>query len=127
MRKKPTPTDSELDVLNLLWQQAEQTVKEVHENLAAAKGYTTTLKIMQIMQEKQLIERVCEKRPHRYRALVSQKKTQTSLLSQWMDKLTSGSAAEFAMKAIDSKPISNDEVAQLRDLLDQIEEKNGKK
>ncbi len=127
MKKKTTPTDGELEILKILWKNPKSTVKEVHESLPAAKGYTTTLKIMQNMQEKELIERICEKRPHRYSALVSQSKTQKNLLSKWMDKLTSGSAAEFAMKAIDSKPISNDEVAQLRELLDQIEEKNAKK
>lgn len=118
------PTNAELAILKILWQRGTSTIKEVHEALPQNKGYTTTLKFMQIMRDKNLVERVCESRPHRYRAAVLQKTTEKKILSQWIDKLSHGSAAGLAMKALDGNKVSSEEIQQLREILDQIEENN---
>ena len=125
-KDKAVPTDSELNILNVLWKRGESTVREIHEALTQKTGYTTTLKFIQIMREKKLVERISEKRPHTYKALAPQKSTETKLLSSWIGKLTQGSAASLAMKALDMHPVSNTELTELRDLLDKIEKKNQK-
>ena len=79
------------------------------------------------MREKKLIKRVSEDRPHRYSAIAKQKTTEKNLLTQWMNKIGMGSAASLAMKALGSHPISNEELSELRDLLDSIEQKNNNK
>ena len=124
--KGDTPTDSEIEILQVLWKLKEGTVREVHDNLGHDKSYTRTLKFMQIMQEKKLVRRLNENRPHRYEPTISKEITETSLLKKWMDKLTDGSVADFAMKALGSQKVTNDEIAQLRELLDQKEEENQK-
>ena len=118
------PTDSELAILNILWERGDSTVKEIHEALPQKTGYTTTLKFVQIMRAKELIERINEKRPHYYKAAVPQQGTETKLLSNWIGKLTQGTAASLAIKALGSHPVSNEELSELRDLLDKIEEQN---
>ena len=129
MRKKNliNPTDAELSILKTLWLHGEMKVKEVHEEFAknAKKevGYTTVLKFMQIMLEKGLIKRLGEKRPHIYRAIAKQSDVEKSLLGTWMDKLCKGSAAEMAMKALGVRPVSKQELAELRNLLDDLEKK----
>jgi len=122
--EKAIPTDAELNILNVLWARGESTVKEVHEALPQNTGYTTTLKFMQIMREKKLVERTSEKRPHLYKAKAPQKSTETKLLTSWIGKLTQGSAASLAMKALDTHPVSDEELVELRDLLNKIESKN---
>ncbi len=128
MKKKNSiyPTDAELSILKLLWLQGDLKVKEVHESLEKKSGYTTILKFMQIMLEKGLIKRLSEKRPHIYRAVAKQSDVERSLLGNWMDKLCKGSAAELAMKALGTRPVSKDDLAELRSLLDDLEEKGGK-
>jgi len=124
------PTDAELTILKILWSNSDLQVKEVHElfEKSAGKpvGYTTVLKFMQIMLEKKLIKRMGEKRPHLYRAVVKEADVERSMLGMWMDKLCKGSAAELAMKALGARPVSKDELADLRSLLDELEEKGGK-
>jgi len=129
-RKLIHPTDAELSILKTLWLQGDSQVKEVHEAFAkkAEKkvGYTTVLKFMQIMLEKGLIKRLSEKRPHIYRAIAKQSDVERSLLGTWMDKLCKGSAAEMAMKALGTRPVSKKELADLRNLLDDLEKKGDK-
>ena len=128
MKKHPiNPTDAELSILKTLWLKGDMQVKEVHEefsrNAKKEAGYTTVLKFMQIMLEKGLIKRLSEKRPHIYRAIAKQSDVEKSLLGTWMDKLCKGSAAEMAMKALGVRPVSKQELAELRDLLDDLEKK----
>ncbi|MFT5633357.1 MAG: BlaI family penicillinase repressor [Rubritalea sp.] len=124
------PTDAELSILKILWLQGDLQVKEVHERFekkAGKKvGYTTVLKFMQIMLEKGLVMRLSEKRPHVYRAVAKEVDVERSMLGSWMDKLCKGSASELAMKALGTRPVSKDELAELRCLLDDLEEKGGK-
>lgn len=123
-KSKEIPTDSELNILRVLWERGDSTIKEIHEALPQNTGYTTTLKFVQIMREKKLVERLNEKRPHYYKALAKQASTEKKLLTSWIGKLTQGTAASLAIKALDTHSVSNEELAELRSLLDKIEEKN---
>jgi len=120
-RKSDDPTEAELEILKVLWKLKEATVRDVHEALGGKSGYTTVLKFMQIMQEKKLITRMGEKRPHRYKAAVAQQKTEKKIIGGWIDKIASGSAAEMAMKALGARSVSKSEIQELRDLLDELE------
>ncbi len=124
MSAKNLPTNAELAILNILWSKGKATVKQIHEELDSGKGYTTTLKFVQIMREKGMVERESESRPHLYSAVVEQSQTEKSLISTWMGKLMGGSAASLAMKALGSSQVTNEEVSELRSLLDSIEEEN---
>ncbi len=124
MSKNNLPTNAELAILNILWETGKSTVKEIHEKLDSGKGYTTTLKFVQIMREKKMVERLSDSRPHQYRALAEQAKTEKSLITTWVDKLMGGSAASLAMKALGNGSVSNDELNELRTLLNEIEDKN---
>ena len=95
------PTESELEILQILWQKGDCTVREVHEILEKIKnaGYTTTLKLMQIMHEKGLVARDTTSKTHIYKALVNQQKTQQQLVNKMIDNVFNGSAARLVMQA----------------------------
>jgi len=119
------PTDSELEILAYLWQHDSSTVRQVHDFLAKTKdaGYTTTLKLMQIMQEKGLLSRTEESRSHIYTALVSEEETQQSLLGRFVETAFRGSAAQLVMQALGNHKTSTKELDEIRQLLDEIEKK----
>src|SRR5262245_8942229 len=119
-KRLPRPTDSELAILRVLWTRGPSTVREVNEVLSAEKdtGYTTTLKLMQIMAEKGLVTRDETDRTHRYEATWSQDKTQQQLVSDLMQRAFGGSAAALVMQALSAKPASRDELDDIRKLLD---------
>src|SRR6187402_1932505 len=96
------PTESELEILQVLWKKGLATVREVHEDLAALKdaGYTTTLKLMQIMHEKGLVKRDDSMRTLVYHAAVSKEKTQKHLLGKMSDSLFSGSPTQLVIQAL---------------------------
>src|SRR4051812_34360443 len=96
------PTDSELEILQVLWDKGEATVREVHEELIAIKdcGYTTTLKLMQIMFEKGLVIRDDSSRTHIYEANVSREKTQQQLVNKMVNTLFSGSHTQLVMQVL---------------------------
>jgi predicted transcriptional regulator len=121
--KLPRPTDAELAILQVLWERGDSTVREVHEALKdiQASGYTTVLKLMQIMTEKGLVERDESNRAHVYRARATQQKTQRQLVSDLLDKAFGGSPARLAMQALSSKKSSPEELAELRKLLETLE------
>ena len=121
--KLPRPTDAELAILQVLWERGESTVREVHEALkdVQGSGYTTVLKLMQIMTEKGLVERDESNRAHVYRARATQQKTQRQLVSDLLDKAFGGSPARLAMQALSSKKSSPEELAELRKLLETLE------
>ena len=114
------PTDSELEILQVLWEKGDATVREVHERLAETKdcGYTTTLKLMQIMFEKGLVLRDDSNRTHIYKPNVSRDKTQKQLLNKMVDALFSGSHTELVMQALGSHTISRKELDEIQQLLD---------
>src|ERR1700742_2836910 len=96
------PTESELEILQILWTKGLATVREVHEELARLKdvGYTTTLKLMQIMHEKGLVKRDDTIRTHIYQAAVNKEKTQKHLLGKMIDSLFGGSPTQLVIQAL---------------------------
>jgi predicted transcriptional regulator len=120
--KLPRPTDSELGILRVLWARGPSTVREVHEALQDGSGYTTVLKLMQIMTEKGLVVRDESQRAHVYSARATQEKTQRQLVTDLVDRAFGGSPAQLAMQALSSKKTSPEELAELRRLLDTLEQ-----
>ena len=122
----PKPTDSELEILQVLWQDGPATVRTVNEQLSKSRevGYTTTLKIMQLMLEKGLVQRDDEGRSHIYRAAVREQDTQGLLLDRFVEATFGGSALKLVMQALGHRRTSPDELAQIRRLLNDIEIQN---
>lgn len=118
------PTDSELEILQVLWQEGPCTVRQVNERLAENRdvGYTTTLKLMQIMHEKGLLTRMEEARSHVYEANVSEDETQATLLERFVDTAFRGSASKLVMQALGNHKSTAAEIDEIRKLLDQIEQ-----
>lgn len=123
----PRPTDAELEILNVLWKRGPSTVREVHDTLLESKeiGYTTILKLMQIMAEKGLVKRDESDRRHVYEAERAQDETQRQLLHDLLDRAFNGSATKMVMQALSSKRASKEELAEIRRMLDELEK--GKK
>lgn len=120
------PTESELEILSLLWQMKKATVREIHEKLAETKdtGYTTTLKIMQIMHGKGLLNRNEESRTHIYSPSIDKKDTQKGLVTNFMDAAFGGSAKNLVMQALGQGNPSKEELDEIRAFLDQLEKEN---
>lgn len=120
-RRAPRPTDAELAILQVLWQDGPSTVRQVHDRLSQARetGYTTTLKLMQIMADKGLVVRDESARTHVYRARRSRDETQRQLVSDLLDRAFGGSAAALVMQALSAHPASPEELREIRRLLDQ--------
>ena len=119
----PRPTDAELAILNVLWQRGPSTVRDVYEALSASQGtgYTTVLKLMQIMTEKGLVVRDESQRAHVYMAKQSERRTQRQLLGDLMDRAFGGSSAKLVLNALSDHPASAQELRNIRALLDQLE------
>jgi predicted transcriptional regulator len=117
----PKPTETELELLRVLWEKGPATVRELHDevNLQRAVGYTSVLKILQIMTEKGLVEREESNKAHIYRAAASQEETQNQLLRDLSERLFSGSAAQLAMHALAMQPTSDEELDEIRTLIEQ--------
>lgn len=122
--KLPRPTDAELAILRVLWERGASTVRDVHASLPDEPGYTTVLKLMQIMTEKGLVVRDESQRAHVYSARVAQQKTQRQLVADLVDRAFGGSPAQLAMQALSSKKTSPEELAELRRLLDSLEQED---
>lgn len=120
---KIKPTDAELEILSVLWERGASTVRDVHEALAQSKpiGYTTVLKFMQIMNDKGLLERDDSNRAHVYKAKHPKENMQRQIVGDLLDKVFAGSAMNLVMHALESKRSSVEELAQIRDLLDEFE------
>ncbi|HEY4590935.1 MAG TPA: BlaI/MecI/CopY family transcriptional regulator [Thermoanaerobaculia bacterium] len=123
MPEPPRPTDAELAILRVLWRRGASTVKDVHEELARSSptGYTTTLKQLQIMAEKGLVTRDEAQRAHLYAARCPEEQTQTQLVGDLLDRAFDGSAARLVQRALSSRPASPEELAEIRQWLDQLE------
>ncbi|SHK58985.1 BlaI/MecI/CopY family transcriptional regulator [Hymenobacter psychrotolerans] len=119
----PKPTDSELEILQVLWQHGPSTVRFVNDQLSQKRdvGYTTTLKILQLMLDKTLVLREDETRTHIYRAAVREEETQGLLLDRFVESAFGGSAMKLVMQALGSGTTSREELAQIRSLLNDIE------
>jgi len=123
MLETPRPTDAELAILRVLWRRGPSTVKDVHEELARRfpAAYTTTLKQLQIMTEKGLVTRDESQRAHLYTARLPEEQTQSQLVGDLLDRAFEGSASRLVMRALASRPASAGELAEIRELLDQLE------
>jgi predicted transcriptional regulator len=122
-RQPPRPTDSELSILNVLWERGPSTVRDVHEELNrnAPTGYTTVLKLLQIMTEKGLVVRDEANRAHIYESRYGEVKTQRQLLSDLADRAFGGSAAKLVMQALSGRKATAEELGAIRELLDRME------
>lgn len=116
------PTESELEILQILWKKGNASVRDVHEELLQTKeaGYTTTLKLMQIMHEKGLVKRDDSSKTHIYQAAVSKEKTQKHLLNKMIDSLFGGSPGELVMQALGNHKASAEELEEIQKILDNL-------
>jgi BlaI family transcriptional regulator, penicillinase repressor len=119
------PTESELEILQILWSRGLATVREVHEDLASTKdvGYTTTLKLMQIMHEKGLVKRDDSMRTHVYQANVNKERTQKHLLGKMIDSLFGGSPTQLVIQALGEHKASPEELEKIQALLNDLKQK----
>jgi predicted transcriptional regulator len=126
-RNHQRPTDAQLAILNVLWKLGPATVRQVHEGLPQAKrrGYTTTLKLMQVMAEKGLVRRDESARSHIYEASFGEQEMKDDLVGDLMEKAFEGSAAKLALRALSHKRASAEELEEVRRMLDLLE--GGKK
>jgi len=125
--KYQKPTDSELSILQILWENGESSVREVNDQLneknTSSKeiGYTTTLKLMQIMLDKNLVSRNTDSRTHIYSAAISESETQGKLLNQFVDATFRGSAMKLVMQALGNHKASSEELDEIKALINKIE------
>ena len=119
------PTESELEILQVLWQKGLATVREVHEQLSITKeaGYTTTLKLMQIMHEKGLVKRDDSMRTHIYQAAVNKEKTQKHMVNKMIDSLFGGSASQLVIQALGEHNASEEEIERIQQMLNELKNK----
>ncbi len=120
---KNKPTDSELEVLALLWQHGELTVRQINDQIKKSRniGYTTTLKIMQIMYEKGILTRQKDGKTHIYNAVEPRQKTQLGLLTKMVKTVFHGSAKDLVMQALGSENTSKEELAEIKAYLEKLE------
>lgn len=128
MVNRALPTDAELAILRVLWRRGPSTVREVHEELRPVQdtGYTTVLKLMQIMAQKGLVERDASEKTHVYRATMPEEQAQRGLVRDLVDKAFEGSASQLVMRALSSERASREELAEIRALLDELDRKKPK-
>ena len=121
MQQHIKPTESELEILNILWASGPSTVRTVHEQLAQTKdtGYTTTLKLMQIMLDKKLLSRDGTGKTHIYTALVNREQAQGQMLQRMIETMFNGSAMKMVMQALGNHKASKAELDMIREYLDQ--------
>jgi predicted transcriptional regulator len=117
------PTDAELEILAVLWERGPSTVRAVHEAISAGRdaGYTTVLKLMQIMTDKGLLTRDASVRPQVYRPARSRRQTQRQLLGHLLDRAFGGSPGSLVLQALSTKKATPEERKKIRELLDELE------
>ena len=123
--KNIRPTESELEILRVLWDKQKATVREVHETLSEHKdaGYTTTLKLLQIMFEKGLVKRDDSSKTHIYQANVSKEITQQQFMGKMIHSLFSGSSTQLVMQALGNHQHSQEELEEIQQLLNNLKNK----
>ena len=121
--KIPKPTDAELAILRVLWERGRSTVREVTDAIQAERGtgYTTALKLMQIMFEKGLVKRDDSSRTHVYEAVAAADVTQRQLVTDLLDRAFGGSAQQLVLQALSGRKASREDLAEIRKLLDDME------
>lgn len=120
--KNNKPTESELEILQVLWERENATVRDVHEELLKSKeaGYTTTLKLMQIMFEKGLVTRDSSSKTHIYTPVVTRENTQALFVNKMIDSLFAGSPAQLVMQALGNHRASKAELEEIKTFLNSI-------
>lgn len=128
MNESIKPTESELEILQILWENGPSTVRYVHDQLAEEKeaGYTTTLKLMQIMFEKGLVTRDTSNRSHVYKAVVSEEKTRKLFMDRMIKTLFKGSSSSLVMQALGQHRASAEEIKNIKKYLNELERQNKK-
>ena len=124
MSDKPLkPTEKELEILQILWENDDVSVKDVHESLGgeSANGYTTILKLMQIMHEKGLVSRERSGKLHLYKAILSQESTRQQMVDKMIDTVFQGSAAQLVLSALGNNRSSKEELLEIRKYLEKLE------
>jgi predicted transcriptional regulator len=124
--KNTRPTESELEILQVLWNKESATVRTVHEELARIKdsGYTTTLKLMQIMFEKGLVSRDDSNKTHIYQPAISREKTQKQFLNKMIDTLFAGSSTNLVLQALGGHAASEEELEKIQLLITELKKNN---
>lgn len=122
MKKEVKPTENELAILKILWQKEEASVREVHESLSENKdaGYTTTLKLMQIMYEKGYVVRNDSQKVHVYKPVLNQQKTQSQFLGKMIDTLYAGNSTNLVLQALGNNQHTKEELEQIQQLLNTL-------
>lgn len=120
--KNIKPTESELEILRVLWDKGTATVREVHEILSEHKdaGYTTTLKLMQIMFEKGIVKRDDSNKTHIYRANITRENTQQQIVGKMINSLFGGSSTQLVMQALGNTVPNKEELDEIQKLLDNL-------
>jgi BlaI family penicillinase repressor len=116
------PTESELEILQVIWKKGQCTVRDVHEELAKNKdaGYTTTLKLMQIMHEKGLVERDTAAKTHLYKAVITREQAQQTALDKIISTVFKGSTSDLVIQALGHHRASKDEIDLIKSYLEQF-------
>ncbi len=119
------PTDGELEILTVLWEKGNATVRTVHEEVCKTKvaGYTTTLKLMQIMFEKKLVTRDSSSKTHIYKPAISKENTQKQFVNKMINNLFAGSSADLIMQALGGHKASNAELEKIQNLITELKAK----
>lgn len=119
------PTEGELEILGVLWDKGASTVRTVHEEICKSKeaGYTTTLKLLQIMFEKTLVTRDSSSKTHIYEAAVSREKTQKQFITKMINSLFAGSSTELVMQTLGGNKTSSDELEKIQQLINELKAK----
>ncbi len=123
IRKLKRPTDAELSILRILWERGPSTVRQVHAalNQGRVSGYTTALKLLQIMHNKGLVEKDEVQRPQVYRPRLSREQTERQLVRDLLDRAFAGSAKRLVLQALAVKKASAEELGEIEELLDKLE------
>lgn len=119
------PTESELEILQIIWRRGQCSVRDVHDELSQNKeaGYTTTLKLMQIMHDKGLVERDTTAKTHLYKALITREQAQQGALDKILSTVFKGSTADLVIQALGQHRASKDEIDAIKNFLDGFEGK----
>ncbi len=117
------PTEVELSILGILWEQGPSTARQIHNIIIQSRetNYSTTVKMLSVMLEKELVKRDDSQRPQIFRAAASQKRTQTKILKDVIQKVYDGSTGSLVLQALSSQKATKEELAEIRKLLNQLE------
>ena len=122
----PVPSDAEFRILLILWQNGPGTVREVHEQLARGTRYTATLKQMQVMHEKGFLDRNEDSRSHVYRAAMTKEEARARFAGDLMNRIFEGSARSLVLGALTANRASQEDIEEVRRMLDRLERKKNR-